>query len=122
MALGNVQTLWIACGAAALGLLLPPISRAQAAYEASARVSAPRIARSSPDATAATTSVDLTRRIAPLETAADVLLEVPGARVAESGGYGSFASVSLRGNEPSHTTFWLGSAPLDDPESGAFDV
>ena len=40
----------------------------------------------------------------------------------ESGGYGSFASVSLRGNEPSHTTFWLGAVPLNDPESGTFDV
>ena len=123
VALGIVNTAFIACAAAAFGLLSPPISRAQAAYEATARVNPPRDrAQRRRRARPATTSVDLLRRTAPLETAADVLLEVPGARSAESGGYGSFASVSLRGNEPSHTTFWLGAVPLNDPESGTFDV
>ena len=60
VALGDVNTAFIACAAAALGLLSPPISRAQAAYEATARINpAARIVRSGDDATSATTSVDL---------------------------------------------------------------
>ena len=122
MALGYFNTASITCATAALGLLLPPVSRAQAAFEATARVGASRVARAGEDATSATTSVDLMRRNTPLETVAEVLQEVPGSRPAESGGYGFFTSVSLRGNEPSHTTFWIGAAPLDDPESGTFDL
>ena len=62
------------------------------------------------DATAAGTSLDVRERGDALDSVADVLSEMPGARVHSTGGFGAPAHVSLRGAGIEHTTVLLGIA------------
>lgn len=131
--MGGTRALLAACGLVALAMPAahaqehvadgaPPTSEAGADYGASARVKRPVSARNEEDATAAATSVDLSRRPLALETMKDVFAEIPGALALASGGYGAFQSVSLRATDQAQTVWLLGDVPLNGPDSGAFDM
>ena len=47
---------------------------------------------------------------------------MPGAHVVQSGGQGSYSTVSLRGGELGHTSFLLGEMPVSGPDSGPLDL
>ncbi|MFM2418607.1 MAG: hypothetical protein RL385_3330, partial [Pseudomonadota bacterium] len=58
----------------------------------------------------------------PLESVRDVVREIPGSLATETGAYGSFSSLSVRGSELGQTVWLLGDVPLNSPETGAFDI
>lgn len=70
------------------------------------------------DASSASTEVELRQG----ESVANALRRVPGARVVESGGLGSFTALRLRGAELGHTEVFLGDLPISTPDGGAFDL
>jgi vitamin B12 transporter len=107
---------------ATIALIALPCLADEPAYGASAKVERPIAARNDQDATAAATSVDLAGRPMPLESVRDVMREVPGSLATDTGAYGSFSSLSVRGAELGQTVWLLGDVPLNSPETGAFDI
>ncbi len=73
------------------------------------------------DATASGTRIDLTQRPEAIESAQDILPEIPGANVVSLGGPFDFVSLSLRGVDAENTTVLLGELPLSNRDTGAFD-
>ncbi|MEZ4250244.1 MAG: TonB-dependent receptor [Polyangiales bacterium] len=116
-----------------LALLLPALGvtagvRAQDAsadedygFGAMAEVAAP-IAETDEDDTAASTVVSARDTSRADLTLQELLFEVPGAHVVQSGGQGSYSTVSLRGGELGHTSFLLGEMPVSGPDSGPLDL
>lgn len=51
-----------------------------------------------------------------------LLLEVPGANVTRRGGFGSFATVSLRGSNPDEVRIYIDGIPLNQAVGGAVDL
>jgi iron complex outermembrane receptor protein len=80
------------------------------------------VATSSEDATASGTALAVEARLGALESVADVIADVPGVRVTNTGGAGSSSGVALRGASIAHTTVLLGDIPLNTPDTGAFDL
>jgi iron complex outermembrane receptor protein len=91
-------------------------------FGATAEVERPVVATNRLDATAAGTEVEARGRPSGDESTQDLLYDVPGTRVLQSGVAGSFAGVSLRGAELSHTTVVFGTLPLGGPDTGTFDL
>ena len=90
-------------------------------FTAHARVRGP-VATSSEDATASGTAVSVEARLGALESVAEVLSDVPGARVTSTGGAGSSSAVALRGASVAHTSVLLGDIPLNTADTGGFDL
>lgn len=90
-------------------------------YGASAVVDKPIAATNGEDATASGTEVSLKNRVRALETVSDALQSVPGTRLRNIGGFGSFSGISLRGAELAQTSVLLGNMPLSSVDQGAFD-
>lgn len=113
--------MWCAlCAGLTLGL---PCTLASAqGFGASAVEQRPIAATNDEDPTAAASVIDLQGRPLALETLEEVIPEVPGAFLTQSGGYGSFSTVALRGTQADHTVWLLGDVPLNSPESGSFDL
>ncbi|MBX3250372.1 MAG: TonB-dependent receptor [Myxococcales bacterium] len=55
-------------------------------------------------------------------TVQELLFEVPGAHVAQTGGPGAYAALALRGGELGQTTTVLGEMPISGPDTGPFDL
>ena len=53
---------------------------------------------------------------------ATLLLEVPGANVTRRGGFGSFATLSLRGANPDEVRVYVDGIPLNQAVGGAVDL
>ena len=51
-----------------------------------------------------------------------LLLEVPGANVTRTGGFGSFSTVSLRGSNPDEVRIFVDGIPLNQAVGGAVDL
>ncbi|MCG8554722.1 MAG: TonB-dependent receptor [Proteobacteria bacterium] len=85
-------------------------------------MSAPIAARHERDPTSSGTVVVVEDHTPTAGQVADVIARVPGARVRTTGGFGSFSSLALRGAEFGHTTVLFGMAPLNTPDTGAFDL
>ena len=73
------------------------------------------------DPTAAATTVEAGASGRALETADELMLEVPGAQAWSTGAYGAYTALSLRGAGAEHTTVLLGDLPLAT-EGEAFDL
>ena len=73
------------------------------------------------DPTASATTVEADASGRAFETADELMLEVPGAQASQTGAYGAYASLSLRGAGAEHTTVMLGDLPLAT-EGEAFDL
>ena len=54
-------------------------------------------------------------------TAPEILRDLPGVRVEESGTIGESAILTIRGTEPTHTLFLLDGIRLNSPFTGDFD-
>lgn len=84
---------------------------------------APSIATNSEeDATASESSVAANESPRALTSTAELTLEVPGARPRETGPFGSFTTLTLRGAEANHTAVMFGDVPLGATDGGAFDL
>lgn len=94
----------------------------EAAFGARAEAEAPAASTNPLDATAAGTETSARDRAAAGTPLRELLEEVPGTHVAQTGGQGAFASVSLRGASLGQTTFLLGDLPLAGPDTGALDL
>lgn len=110
------------------GMALPlaraekPRSEDSVSFGAVAEVDAEPAARNAVDATAAGTVVSIADRQVQPEDMNELLLEVPGAHLARSGGAGASAILSLRGADFGHTALVIGDVPLIDPGTGLLDL
>jgi vitamin B12 transporter len=73
------------------------------------------------DATAASTRIDVGAD-ASLRSLGELVAQVPGARVANTGGLGAYSTLSLRGADFDETLVLLEEIPLVGPDGGAFDL
>ena len=95
---------------------------AEPSFGATAQIEAPLAATNDLDATAAGTEVSARDRSAADGTVQELLFEIPGTHVVQTGAQGAFSSVALRGAELGQTTFLLGDLPLSGPDTGAVDL
>ena len=91
-------------------------------FGATAELEAPIASTHRLDPTAAGTEVAIRDRVTADARVADLLFEVPGTVVAQTGAQGSFATVGLRGAEFGQTRYLLEDLPLSGPDTGAFDL
>ena len=91
-------------------------------FGATAELEAPIASTHRLDPTAAGTEVAVPDRVTADTRVADLLFEVPGTVVAQTGAQGSFATVGLRGAEFGQTRYMLEDLPLTGPDTGAFDL
>ncbi len=94
----------------------------EVAFGATAEVEASAASTNPLDETAAGTEASARGRAAAGTPLRELLDEVPGTHVAQTGGQGAFASVALRGASFGQTTYLLGDLPLSGPDTGALDL
>ena len=91
-------------------------------FGARAEAEAPVASTNPLDETAAGTVASARDRAAAGTPLHELLEEVPGTHVAQTGGQGAFAAVALRGAALAQTTYLLGDLPLSGPDTGALDL
>lgn len=104
---------------AALWLLGSPAAQAQ--FGATAEVERPIPAGVEEDPTATATVVNAKGRARAVETTDELVLEVPGARVRRTGGFGSFTGLSVRGGDLDQTVVLFDHLPIGSRGS-TFDL
>lgn len=109
---------------ATVGLVRPAQAqeRDDEGFGADVEVARPMARTNELDATASGTAVSGLDRPEAATTAAELLREVPGVDVAETGAEGAFAGLRLRGAEMGHTALYIGDVPFGGPESGLIDL
>ncbi len=101
--------------------LFPALAAAQE-LGVSAEIERPLASTGGIDPTFSATEVDAERRPSELDTLANALSEVPGARLLASGAYGSTTTLALRGSDADQVELLFGDVPIATPDGSAFDL